>query len=110
MTTLAQTSTNLRRLKRGSRLELLSSRKPCPQGDMDSLAKTSAATPSKIALDKQIAEQELALAAVIRSDPMSIRLPCASYVCLKGKTLPTTVSLLILILRSFVAYSYIAVT
>ena len=43
------------------------------------------ATPN---LDTQIAAEELALAALIHSDLMSIRLPNDSYACLKGKTMP----------------------
>jgi len=46
------------------------------------------ATPSKIDLDAQIAAEELALAALIHSDLMSIRLPNDCYACLKGKTMP----------------------
>jgi len=46
------------------------------------------ATPSKTNLDTQIAAEELALAGLIHSDLMSIRLPNDSYACLKGKTMP----------------------
>lgn len=96
MTTLAHISANLRRLKRvpgwSSLHENLIS-----AGDRGSHADALAiharmllrnATPSKIALDTQIVAEELALAALIHSDLMSIRLPNVSYACLKGKTLP----------------------
>jgi phosphoserine phosphatase RsbU/P len=46
------------------------------------------AAPSKTKLDTQIAAEELALAALIHSDLMSIRLPNDSYACLKGITMP----------------------
>jgi serine phosphatase RsbU (regulator of sigma subunit) len=45
-------------------------------------------TPSKAELDTQIAAEELALAALIHSELMSIRLPNVSYARLNGKTLP----------------------
>jgi sigma-B regulation protein RsbU (phosphoserine phosphatase) len=96
MTTLAQISDNLRSLKRASgwasRVEKLES-----TGDMGSHANISAIhaktsprnmPPSKTAPDTQILAEELALAALIHSDLMSIRLPNVSYACLNGKTLP----------------------
>jgi hypothetical protein len=96
MTTLAQISDNLRSLKRASgwasRVE-----RPESTGDMGSHANISAIhakTPprnmpsSKTAPDTQILAEELALAALIHSDLMSIRLPNVSYACLNGKTLP----------------------
>ena len=96
MTTLAHISANLGRIKRFpgwiSRLE-----RPTLTGDRRGHANASLvharklpqnATPSKTNLDTQIAAEELALATLIHSDLMSIRLPNDSYACLKGKTMP----------------------
>jgi sigma-B regulation protein RsbU (phosphoserine phosphatase) len=87
MTTLAHISANLRRLKRAPGMTSLLE-KPMSTGERGSHANTSNATSSKIVSDSQILAEELALAALIHSDLMSIRLPNISYACLKGKTLP----------------------
>src|ERR1019366_8070280 len=42
----------------------------------------------KTNLETQIATEDLAVAALIHSELMSIRLPSVSYACLKGKTMP----------------------
>lgn len=44
--------------------------------------------PSKTNLDPQIVTEDIAVAAVIHSELMSIRLPSVSYARLKGKTMP----------------------
>src|ERR1019366_4762121 len=96
MTTLAHMAANLRSLKRFPGWTSLFER-PMSTGNRGSYANISAiparklprnAAPSKTDLDTQIATEELALAALIHSDLMSIRLPNVSYACLKGKTLP----------------------
>ncbi len=96
MTTLAHMSASLRRLKRVSAWTSLLE-KPISTDDRGLHADTSAipvkalrrnATSSKVVSDAQILAEELALAALIHSDLMSIRLPNVSYACLKGKTLP----------------------
>jgi phosphoserine phosphatase RsbU/P len=96
MTTLAQMPANLRRLKRVSGWTSLLE-EPAPSGHRGSHAYTSAlqatklpwkVTSSELALDSRIAAEELALAALIHSELMSIRLPNVSYACLQGKTLP----------------------
>jgi serine phosphatase RsbU (regulator of sigma subunit) len=89
-------SANLRRLKRfPGWISLLE--RPISTGIRGSYANASAiparklprnAAPSKTDLDTQIATEELALAALIHSELMSIRLPNVSYACLKGKTVP----------------------
>src|ERR1035438_5561818 len=96
MTTLAHISANLRKLKRvPGWISLLE--RPMSTGNRGSYANISAiparklprnAAPSKTDLDTQIATEELALAALIHSELMSIRLPNVSYACLKGKTMP----------------------
>ena len=96
MTTLGHMSANLRRLKRfPGWISLLE--RPISTGIRGSYANASAiparklprnAAPSKTDLDTQIATEELALAALIHSELMSIRLPNVSYACLKGKTVP----------------------
>src|ERR1022692_5264902 len=96
MTTLGHMSANLRRLKRfPGWISLLE--RPISTGIRGSYANESAiparklprnAAPSKTDLDTQIATEELALAALIHSELMSIRLPNVSYACLKGKTVP----------------------
>jgi len=96
MTTLAQMSANLRRLKRAPSCTSLLA-KPLSTGDRGSHANTSAihakelprnATSIRTISDTQILAEELALAALIHSDLMSIRLPNVSYARLNGKTLP----------------------
>jgi len=96
MTTLANISTNLRRIKRAPGWISLRER-PLLTGDKGAHANTSVihakrlpqySTPNKTNLDTQIAAEELALAALIHSDLMSIRLPNDCYACLKGKTMP----------------------
>ncbi|MGA9583995.1 MAG: PP2C family protein-serine/threonine phosphatase, partial [Terracidiphilus sp.] len=66
-------------------------------GDRESQAKTSAnhytafprgVTPSESNLDIRIAAEELAVAGLIHSELMSIRLPDVAYARLKGKTVP----------------------
>jgi phosphoserine phosphatase RsbU/P len=96
MTTLAHISASLRRLKRvpgwASVLE-----KPTSPGKRESLAYPSSirseelppnVTPGKSNLDIGFAAEELALAGLIHSDLMSIRMPNVSYACLNGKTMP----------------------
>jgi serine phosphatase RsbU (regulator of sigma subunit) len=96
MTTLAHIPANLRRLKRvlGWTSDLEGS---LPTRERGSYGHASAihvealprnATTSKTNLDTRIAAEELALAALIHSDLMSIMLPNVSYACLKGKTMP----------------------
>jgi serine phosphatase RsbU (regulator of sigma subunit) len=96
MTTLAHISANLSRLKRVPGWISLRER-PLLACDKGAHANTSVihakkllrnATPSKTNLDTQIAAEELALAGLIHSDLMSIRLPNDSYACLKGRTMP----------------------
>jgi phosphoserine phosphatase RsbU/P len=96
MTTLAHISANLRKLKRAPGWTSLVE-KPTSPRDRGSHANASAihaktllrnALPGTIASDAQIEAEELALAALIHSDLMSIRLPNVLYACLKGKTLP----------------------
>jgi len=93
MTTLANISANLRRFKRVpgwiSRLD-----RPLLTGDKGGHANTSLVHARKLPqnatpnLDAQIAAEELALAALIHSDLMSIKLPNDSCASLKGKTMP----------------------
>jgi len=93
MTTLAHISANLSRFKRVpgwiSRLE-----KPLLTGDKGGHTNTSLVHARKLPqkatpnLDAQIAAEELALAALIHSDLMSIKLPNDSCACLRGKTMP----------------------
>jgi sigma-B regulation protein RsbU (phosphoserine phosphatase) len=96
MTTLAHIPANLSRLKRvlgwTSTLEGSVS-----TGDRASYSHASSiqakklpreAAASKTDLETQIAAEELALAALIHSDLMSIRLPSVSYARLTGKTIP----------------------
>ena len=96
MTTLAHMSASLRRLRRvpvwSSLLE-----KPLPSNEKESQANTFAIhsnglprniTLSKSNLETRNAAEELAVAALIHSSLMSIRLPDVSYACLKGKTVP----------------------
>jgi sigma-B regulation protein RsbU (phosphoserine phosphatase) len=89
MTTLAHISANLRRIETV----------PVPTSLLEKSVSTNASasyakkhpwrvTSSKMALDAKIAAEELALAALIHSELMSIRLPNVSYACLSGKTLP----------------------
>jgi phosphoserine phosphatase RsbU/P len=96
MTTLAHISTNPRRLKRAPGWANLLEN-PMLTAERGAHANTSVidakefprnAAPSKTKLDTQIAAEELALAALIHSDLMSIRLPNDSYACLKGITMP----------------------
>ena len=96
MTTLAHISASLRRLKRVPGWTSVPE-KPISPGKRESLAYPSPirprelprnVTPGKSSLDIQIAAEELALAALIHSDLMSIRLPNVSYACLNGKTVP----------------------
>ncbi len=96
MTTLAHMAANLRRFKRfPGWISLLE--RPISTGDRSAYANRSTipasklprnAAPSSTNLDTQIATEELALAALIHSELMSIRLPHVSYACLKGKTMP----------------------
>ena len=96
MTTLAHIPANLRRLKRV--LGLTSALEgSLPIGERGSRPRPSAihakelprnASVSKTNLDIRIAAEELAVAAIIHSDLMSIMLPNVSYACLKGKTIP----------------------
>src|SRR5271165_1070122 len=96
MTTLAHISANLRRPRKPSGWAPLIE-KPMSIGESGSHANSSTAnaarlhrdaTPGKAELDTQIAAEELALAALIHSELMSIRLPNVSYARLNGKTLP----------------------
>jgi phosphoserine phosphatase RsbU/P len=96
MTNLAHISANLRRLRRGTGWTSLLER-PMSTGDRASHANKSAthaeklqrdATQSKVNLDTQIATEELAIAALIHLELMSLRLPNVSYASLKGKTMP----------------------
>ena len=97
MTTLAHMAANLRRLKRvPGWISLLE--RPISTGNGGSYANTSTisarklarnAAPSKSNLDTQIASEELALAALIHSELMSIRLS-ASSVALSGWICLTT--------------------
>ncbi len=96
MTTLAHISANLRRLKRVQGWTSLVP-KPMSIGDRESQAHASAnhrtetprrVTPSESNLDIRNAAEELAVAAHIHSELMSIRLPDVSYARLKGKTVP----------------------
>jgi serine phosphatase RsbU (regulator of sigma subunit) len=89
-------SASLRRLKMVPGWTSLLER-PISSGDRGSHANPSAihakklpwrVMSSKTALDANIAAEELALAALIHSELMSIRLPNVSYACLNGKTLP----------------------
>src|ERR1700691_3306086 len=89
MTTLAHISANLRRI------ETVPVPTSLPEKSVSTNASASYAkkhpwrvTSSKMALDAKIAAEELALAALIHSELMSIRLPNVSYACLSGKTLP----------------------
>lgn len=96
MTTLAHITANLRRFKRiPGWISLLE--RPISTSKRGSYADISAvpsrrlprnAAPSTTNFDTQIASEELALAARIHSELMSIRLPNVSYACLKGKTVP----------------------
>ena len=96
MTTLGHISANLRRLKRvPGWISLLE--RPISTGNRAAYANTSTiparkfarnAAPCKTNLDTQIATEDLAVAALIHSELMSIRLPSVSYACLKGKTMP----------------------
>lgn len=96
MTTFPHMPANLRRLERV--LGWTSTLEGCVlTGDGDSYAHAStidakkfprSPTASKTKLDTQIAAEELALAALIHSDLMSIRLPSVSYARLTGKTIP----------------------
>src|ERR1035441_8100253 len=91
MTTLGHISANLRRLKRvPGWISLLE--RPISTGNRAAYANTSTiparkfarnAAPCKTNLDTQIATEDLAVAALIHSELMSIRLPSVSYACLK---------------------------
>lgn len=96
MTTLAHMSANLRGLKRAPDWTSLLD-KPVSAGERGSPANKFPihatklpwkVTSSKMGLDTKIAAEELALAALIHSELMSIRLPNVSYAFLQGKTLP----------------------
>jgi hypothetical protein len=95
MTTLAHIAANLRSLKRFPGWTSLLER-PMFTGNRKGYANTSAIPARKLAwgaaskttLDTQIAIEELAVAALVHSELMSIRLPSVSYACLKGKTMP----------------------
>ena len=93
MTTLANISANLSRLKKAPGWISLRERSLLT-GDKGAHANTSVIHARKLPqnavpnLDTQIAAEELALAALIHSDLMSIRLPSDCYACLKGKTMP----------------------
>ena len=96
MTALAHMAANLRRLKEfPGRTSFLA--RPMSTGNRGADANSSAIPARKLArisasvkttLDAQIVNEELALAALIHSELMSIRLPNVSYAYLKGKTMP----------------------
>ena len=96
MMNLAHMSGSLRRFRRAPSWTSLLDRS-LSSGDRGILADPSVLHPEslrskitshRLALDTKIAAEELALAAIIHSELMSIRLPNVSYACLKGKTLP----------------------
>ena len=96
MTTLAHMAANLRSLKRFPGWTSLFER-PMSTGNRGSYTNSSTIPARKLArnaatcktnLDTQIATEDLAVAALIHSELMSIRLPSVSYACLKGKTMP----------------------
>ena len=95
MTTLAHMSASLRRLRVQGWTSLVE--KHTSIGDQTLPANTSAkhsnefprnAAQSKTNVETRNAAEELAVAALIHSRLMSIRLPDVSYACLKGKTVP----------------------
>ena len=91
MTTLSQITANLRTVKRAPGWASLLERPMCAGTNKRSSAAkkpSQNAIPNKMNLDARIATEELALAAQIHSELMSIKLPSVSYACLNGKTMP----------------------
>lgn len=96
MTTLAHITATLRSLRRSSNGTSLRER-PMFIGDKGQYATAVPAqaaklqrkvAPRKESIDARLAAEELALAALIHSELMSIRLPSASFARLVGKTIP----------------------
>ncbi len=97
MSTFTQMAANFRMLKRVSGWTALLER-PIPVGHSKKSSPNplalhasklpQLASPSKTNLETRVAAEELALAALIHSELMSIKLPSVSYASLMGKTMP----------------------
>jgi phosphoserine phosphatase RsbU/P len=88
MTTLAQITANLKTLKRAANWNSELDR-PLPASFLRNVKKVAPKLMRGVTnLNGQLATEELALAALIHSELMSIRLPSVSYARLKAKTIP----------------------
>jgi phosphoserine phosphatase RsbU/P len=88
MTTLAQITANLKALKRAPGWTSILDRRMAATAAVQVRRVPASRAPDKTNLDVRLEREELALAALIHAELMSIKLPSVSYAQLKAKTIP----------------------